>query len=49
MKLTQHKYLKDIGLTRITLSDKYGRYYGFSTCHPDDLDFKSEYAGGRIA
>ncbi len=47
MKLIEHKY--DNRVTKITLADKYGRYTGFSFVHPDDADFASEFAGGRLA
>lgn len=33
----------------VTLANRYGTYVGTSQVHPDDKEFASEYAGGRLA
>ena len=37
------------GFSRVTIQNKYGKFTGYSYCHPDDKDAFSIYAGERYA
>ena len=37
------------GFSRVTIQNKYGKFTGYSFCHPDDMKTFSCYAGERYA
>ena len=40
---------KKTGISTVCIQNKYGKFWGFSFCSPEDLDTFSEYAGQRYA
>lgn len=49
MKLIYYYFNKQTGKSIVTLADKYGTYTGKAKCHPNDLQYISEFMGGVLA
>lgn len=48
-KIINSNFDEKTGISRITIQNKYGKFTGFSFCHPDDIENVSMYAGYRYA
>ena len=48
-KIIKSDQNKETGFSEIIIQNKYGEFYGWSQCHPDDMDNYSMFAGERYA
>lgn len=40
---------KDTGFSMVTIQNKYGKFYGYAQCSPEDMENYSQFAGERYA
>lgn len=48
-KIIKSHLNKKTGVSIVTIQNKYGKFFGYAQCHPDDMETYSQFAGERYA